>query len=300
MSRWLKQSAAVTAVIGPALDKTDGVTEETGISGTSTVKLSKADGAFGTRSGSAEASAHDANGWYRVPLDATDTGTLGRFVIIMTDSTTHLPVWHEYMVVPANVYDSLIGGSDNLDIAIPVGAFAASALSAAAFSSSTLVSDVIAANAVGIGKIAASALSAAAFSSNTIAADIIAANAIGIGKIAASALSAAAFSNNTLAAGIIAASAITSAKFAAGALDAAALASDTVAEIWAIANTEPAGVPAVTASAIDALSWLLALSRNKITQTSAAQSLRNDADSATIASAAVSDSGGTFTRGEFA
>jgi hypothetical protein len=45
--------------------------------------------------------------------------------------------------------------------------------------------------------------------------------------------------------------------------------------------------------------WLTALSRNKITQTATVQSLRNDADSADIASAAVSDDATTFTRGEF-
>jgi hypothetical protein len=47
------------------------------------------------------------------------------------------------------------------------------------------------------------------------------------------------------------------------------------------------------------LEWLVALSRNKITQTATVQSLRNDADSADVASAAVSDDGTTFTRGEF-
>jgi hypothetical protein len=46
--------------------------------------------------------------------------------------------------------------------------------------------------------------------------------------------------------------------------------------------------------------WLTAVSRNKVTQTATVQSLRNDNDSADIASAAVSDDGTTFTRGEFA
>lgn len=287
--RYLKQSVAVTAVVGPALDKTDGVTEETGISGTSTVKISKGNAAFTTRSGSASASAHDANGWYRVPLDTTDTGTVGPLVIIFIDSSTHLPVWHEYSILPANVYDSLIGGTDNLDIAIPIGAFAASSVSAAAFSSSSIVADVIGSNAIGIGKVAASALSAAAFSSNTIAADIIAANAFGIGKFAASALSAAAFSSNTIAQDLIAASAFADSKFD----------SDVYSAIWNTLCSEPTVKVSASPKAIDALSWLLTLSRNKLTQTSAAISIRNDADDATIASAAVSDASSTFTRGEF-
>lgn len=63
---------------------------------------------------------------------------------------------------------------------------------------------------------------------------------------------------------------------------------------------EPAGVPALTANLKTALSWLLALARNKITQTSTTSTLRNDADSASIATSTVSDDGTTFTRGEWA
>lgn len=63
---------------------------------------------------------------------------------------------------------------------------------------------------------------------------------------------------------------------------------------------EPGGVPALTANLKTAVSWLLALARNKITQTSTTQTLRNDADSGNIATAAVSDDGTTFTRAEWA
>ena len=62
---------------------------------------------------------------------------------------------------------------------------------------------------------------------------------------------------------------------------------------------EPAGVPALTANLKTALSWLLALARNKLTQTSATTTLRNDADSGAIATSTVSDDGTTFTRGEW-
>lgn len=62
---------------------------------------------------------------------------------------------------------------------------------------------------------------------------------------------------------------------------------------------EPGGVPALTANLKTALSWLLALARNKITQTSTTSALRNDADNATIASSTVSDDGTTFIRGEW-
>ena len=76
--------------------------------------------------------------------------------------------------------------------------------------------------------------------------------------------------------------------------------SDIASAVWARAGADPTTVPAVTAGMGAKLDWLTALSRNKITQNSAVQSLRNDADAADIASAAVSDDGTTFTRNEWA
>lgn len=79
----------------------------------------------------------------------------------------------------------------------------------------------------------------------------------------------------------------------------AALNDITVAEVWAHALTEPSGVPAWSGDVEDALNWLLALARNKMTSSSTTQTLRNDADSANIATSTHSDSAGTFTRGEW-
>jgi len=112
MAALLKQSTTVTIRLGPALDKTDGVTEETGLS--PTVEVSKGNGAFGARN-SATAITHDANGWYAVELNGTDTNTLGPLIAKFDDAATHLPVWREFLVVPANVYDSLVGGTDTLN-----------------------------------------------------------------------------------------------------------------------------------------------------------------------------------------
>lgn len=110
---WLKQSTAVTIRLGPALDKTDGVTEETALS--PTVEVSKNHGAFAARN-SVTAITHDSNGWYAVELNATDTGTLGPLIAKFDDAATHLPVWREFMVVPANVYDGLVGATDVLQV----------------------------------------------------------------------------------------------------------------------------------------------------------------------------------------
>jgi hypothetical protein len=84
-------------------------------------------------------------------------------------------------------------------------------------------------------------------------------------------------------------------------LDASDL-SDIASAVWARTGSDPATVPAVAAAMGAKLDWLTAMSRNKITQTSSVQSLRNDGDSADIASAALSFDAGTstLTRGEFA
>jgi predicted kinase len=70
-----------------------------------------------------------------------------------------------------------------------------------------------------------------------------------------------------------------------------ALATDTYAE--------PSSVPAATASLSAKIGWLMALGRNKLTQTSTTQTLRNDADNGSIGTATVSDDSTTFTRAEW-
>lgn len=112
----LKQNTSVTIRLGPFLDSVDGVTEETGL-GAMGVEISKNHGAFAARN-SATATAHDAEGWYSCELNATDTNTLGPLTVKAHAAATHLPVWREFIVVPANVYDSLVGGSDELHVDI--------------------------------------------------------------------------------------------------------------------------------------------------------------------------------------
>lgn len=110
MSAWLRQSTTVTVRLGPFLDVTDAFTPETNVS--TAITVSKNHGAFGARS-SATAIAHDANGWYSVELNTTDTGTAGPLIIQATDIAVHGPVWREFMVLPANVWDALVAGGAN-------------------------------------------------------------------------------------------------------------------------------------------------------------------------------------------
>ena len=86
---------------------------------------------------------------------------------------------------------------------------------------------------------------------------------------------------------------------AANTVTASALAADAVDEIWDEALTEPTATFAWAGSMRNLINWVGALSRNKITQTSTTQTLRNDADAGDISTSTVSDDGTTFTRGEW-
>lgn len=112
----LPQSTAVVISFGPFVDKTDGVTPETGLvsaldHASTGIKLSKAGGALTIRHASVTASTYDGYGNYLVTLDTTDTDTLGRIRVQFIETATCLPVWQDFEVVPAAVYNSLIAGS---------------------------------------------------------------------------------------------------------------------------------------------------------------------------------------------
>lgn len=111
MSNLLKQSTSVTLRFGPFLDSTDGVTPETALTiSQADVRLSKAGAAFAQKNDTGSAT-HDENGWYYLTLNTTDTGTLGLLTVAIYESGA-LPVWRDFLVVPAAVYDSLVSGTD--------------------------------------------------------------------------------------------------------------------------------------------------------------------------------------------
>lgn len=111
---YLKQSTAVTLKIGPFLDDTDGKTAETALTiAQADVRLSKNGGDIAQKT-EATSCTHDELGIYGCPVDATDTATLGRLQLWVHESGA-LPVWHEYTVLPANVYDSMFS-TDKLEV----------------------------------------------------------------------------------------------------------------------------------------------------------------------------------------
>jgi hypothetical protein len=116
MSYNLKQGTASTVMIGPFLDITDGNTQENGLTIANTeIKLHKKD-AVALVDKSAGGATSVGSGYYTIALDAADTDTLGDLTIIVHQVANALPTKFVAKVVEANVYDSLYGTGDNLEV----------------------------------------------------------------------------------------------------------------------------------------------------------------------------------------
>jgi len=130
----LKQSTAAHIMFGPFVDKGDGVTLEVAAGiitsidhATTGIFLSKNGAAGAIRHQGVTASVLDAYGMFQVHLDTTDTDTVGNLRVMMAEAATFLPVHDDYVVLPANVYDSLMG-TDLLDVSVTqIGGVAQSA-----------------------------------------------------------------------------------------------------------------------------------------------------------------------------
>lgn len=148
---WLKQSTAVTLKIGPFVDENDGKTAETGLTvSRADVRLSKNGGNMAQKN-EATSCTHDEIGVYDCPVDTTDTNTLGRLDLFVHESGA-LPVYHSFMVVPANVWDSLFG-ADALQVhanEITAGLITAAAIATGAIDADALAADAVAELADGV------------------------------------------------------------------------------------------------------------------------------------------------------
>ena len=112
---YLKQSTASQEVLlGPFVDSTDGNTAETALSIANTdIKIFKA-GATTLANKNSGGATHISGGNYYAVLDATDTNTLGSGSIIVQMSGA-LAVKQDFTVLPANVFESLIAGTEWLE-----------------------------------------------------------------------------------------------------------------------------------------------------------------------------------------
>lgn len=141
----LRELTAASLILGPFLDSTDGVTAKTSlVLSNGTTRISKNGGAFAARNAS-DSAVHKENGYYGLNLSVTDLNTVGNLVIAAVTTAT-LPVWLEIMVMASPVYDSLILGSDRLQVDVEEMA------------NNIITSSVIAADAIGSSELAQSAV----------------------------------------------------------------------------------------------------------------------------------------------
>jgi len=111
--RYLREDTAVTVVVGPFVDKSDAVTPITSLTYQSTLNgraVSNGTGAAYTPA-NAGAWVHDGNGYYLAALAVADVPTVGRFRLEFSDPNTFLPVWEDFTVLSAAVYDTLFGAA---------------------------------------------------------------------------------------------------------------------------------------------------------------------------------------------
>jgi len=179
----LKQSTPVTLQIGPFVNAGDGVTPETGLGLADDIEASKNGGEFATVSSASLT--HDESGHYRFVASTTTTSALGRLIIKSESSTIHVPVWHSYMILPSNVWDSLYS-TDKLQV--HVAEITNDLITAAAINADAIGASELAADAIGSSEIATGAIDADAIAAAAIGASELATDAIGSDEVAASAV----------------------------------------------------------------------------------------------------------------
>lgn len=226
--RFLKQSTAIEVKVGVFVDQADGFTAETGLTiAQADLRLAK-EGADWAQKNEATTLVHEENGWYRCLLDATDTNTVGTLMLAVNEAGA-LPVWVEFTVLAANVYDSLIGATDKLQV--HADEITAGLITATAIATGAIDADALAADTITAAKIATGAITAAKFAAGAIDAAAIAADAIAASKIATGAITAAKFAAGAIDAAAIGTGAIDADSIAADAITAAKVAADVSAEI---------------------------------------------------------------------
>ncbi len=121
--RYLRKNTAVRITVGPFFDKTDGITPEVALTATNehlTLTVDDDDNtavnliidANATASGGDNDMVHVTNddaGFYDLELTAAQTNYVGRAMLAITYATDHCPVFHEFTILPANVYDAMVG-----------------------------------------------------------------------------------------------------------------------------------------------------------------------------------------------
>lgn len=155
----LKQSTAATVLIGPLLDSA-GAAVTTAVVGDFNLTKNGTTAALAA----AATATHSHNGHYLIALIAGNADTLGRLVI-SANNALHAMTAFRFQVAEANVFDSLFGGGDLLQI--DVSQFGNTAGTFAAGIPETKTAS-FAANAINAAAIADNAIDTATFAAGTI------------------------------------------------------------------------------------------------------------------------------------
>jgi hypothetical protein len=114
---FLRQNTATQVQAGPYISLVDGKTELATLLLTATsFFFSKVGGAFAV--GTSTATIANSGAWYTVPLASGLVDTVGRFRMYnnASSATNALPVWHDFHVMAATVYDALISATGLLAV----------------------------------------------------------------------------------------------------------------------------------------------------------------------------------------
>jgi len=118
-----KLSTAITIEFGPVLDA-DGATYDSAV--VADVKICKNNGTPAALNGSATLTLTSL-GKYELFLTAADISAVG-FATIVLDKTTYIAPPRDLNVLPAQVYNSLVGGTDTLDVTVADGGLSLSSI----------------------------------------------------------------------------------------------------------------------------------------------------------------------------
>lgn len=171
---FLKADTNVEVLIGPAVAVGDGFTPVTtlSLSTADEAEIIKHNGATAlvvtSISANTMAAITGADGYYTLDLTTGNLDTEGPLSIVINDDSLILPIRQDYMVVNANVYDSLfaVAGTDTLDT--QVAGIDASAITATAIASNAITAAKIATDAITADKIAADAIGASELATDAV------------------------------------------------------------------------------------------------------------------------------------
>lgn len=327
-TRDLKQSTAVTIVVGPFVD-TAGAAVTAPTIASIDITAYKNDGTAVTitpaASGTSNDMVHVDDGYYSLELTTTDTGTAG--YLRMSFQISGALIFHEdFNILPANIYDSKYstdklevdvvqfggtngtnsGGRPEVNVTHAAGtAWASGAITAASIATDAIGSAEIAADAIGASEIATDAIGAAE----------LAANAIGNSEIAASALTLDRFSgvfpSNFAALGINASGHVSRVTLAdtittytgntvqTGDAYSVANSIKTVTDQLVAAQSEPTGVPAANETPLEKIGYIFMALRNGVTVTATNKTFLDDSGAGEWKKP-LSDDGTTYTEAEAA